>query len=389
MYKELRLGASRAVISESQFVSLRYYETPTERREEAHLQGKSSVSTGDKKRRLHLKMKNDWVESSSGAKEGLTYVSGKANTMERAAEAARGSSWLPEPKPLLPNCRPVIVDTETAGLAFTDNILQIAAKCSDKEFTVFIEPKGKFSPNAAKDTGMSSCGGKLFRHGIELPIVPAAQACLDFLYFLDFFTSCAQQVVLVGHNFIRFDGPRLMKLLAEHHLAKSLCLLTFGLTDTLPLISQGNVKKQEVLARTFLKGDEWQNLVSHAHDALADCVISQGLLDNFEITDVTLTEAVLPVRDFMERCAANRKKRELKPQLMAMKPHGVSESMIGKMAAQGVTPDELVSEYQAHGQKGLEVCLGVQLNGKPRVTKSKKVVNQIEQYLKTQAEVPK
>jgi len=49
--------------------------------------------------------------------------------------------------------------------------------------------------------------------------------------------------------------------------------------------------------------------------------------------------------------------------------HGVSKGMIGKMANEEVTVAELCGEYWKHGRKGLEVYLGVQLSGKPMVTK--------------------
>ena len=42
------------------------------------------------------------------------------------------------------------------------------------------------------------------------------------------------------------------------------------------------------------------------------------------------------------------------------------------MAENGVSMQELEREYKEHGRKGVEVCLGVQLDGKPRVTKNKK-----------------
>ena len=66
-----------------------------------------------------------------------------------------------------------------------------------------------------------------------------------------------------------------------------------------------------------------------------------------------------------------------------MKEYGVSTSMIGKMAAEGVTVQELRTEYRLHGRSGLEVTLGVQLAGTPRVTRSKKVIDQAERFVKT------
>jgi len=332
-----------------------------------------------KRRRLYLKMKNTWKEAGASAKEGVSYASGMASTMERAADASSIRSWLPEPTPLLQTCRPVLVDIETTGFSGDADIVQIAAKCGDAEFNAFIIPQKKFDPRASEVTGMTVEGGRLKRNGEVLTTVPAEQAVRDFFNFLK---SCSSQVILAGHNFERFDGPRIMKLFAAHELAQHLCSITFGITDTLPLIKQGPIKKQALLASTYLKGPYWEDALKNAHDALADCRILQGLLHHFEVSDNQLIESVLPIKDFMEKCVSNNRRNRYRPQLMVMKNHGVSEGMIGKMAAQGVTIEELTQEYAKHGRRGLEVCLGVQLGGKPRVTKCKKVLDKIESFLK-------
>jgi len=81
-------------------------------------------------------------------------------------------------------------------------------------------------------------------------------------------------------------------------------------------------------------------------------------------------------------------KEKILPQLQGMQQHGVSKTMIGKMAEQGVTTQELNEEYRKYGRKGLEVCLAVNVCGKPRVTKSKKILDKIEAYLKSRITPP-
>jgi len=84
---------------------------------------------------LFGKMKDSWKDAASTAAEGLTYVSGMGNVMERAADASRVSSWLPEDTPLNEDCRVVFVDIETTGFKGTDDVVQIAAKCEDRNST--------------------------------------------------------------------------------------------------------------------------------------------------------------------------------------------------------------------------------------------------------------
>ena len=177
-----------------------------------------------KKRRLFGKMKDSWKDAASTAAEGLTYVSGMGNVMERAADASRVSSWLPEDTPLKEDCRVVFVDIETTGFKATDDVVQIAAKCEDRKFNVYMVPRSRFHPEASRVTGFTVEEGSLFRRNELLVTTPPQEAVRKFL---DFLKECSQQVVLVGHNFHRFDGPRLMRLFAEHDLAKELCAITF------------------------------------------------------------------------------------------------------------------------------------------------------------------
>lgn len=334
-----------------------------------------------KRRRLFLKAKKTSREATSSRREGMTYVSGMSSTLEGAAAAATVSSWLPRPAALQDTCLPVIVDIETTGFLASSEIVQLAAKCADKEFSVFILPRRPFSPQASAVTGMTLSNGKLMQHGKVLPTVPAFEAAKQFLEFL---RQCSSQVILVGHNIIRFDAKRIVLLCREFNLVEDLCNVVFGLTDTLPLVSQGKMKKQELLASTYLKGPQWEAQIKNAHDALADCIILGGLLEHFEVSDATIKKSTLPMRDFFERQAVARKTKENAPALMVMAEHKVSKAMINKMAGQGITIAELLDSYRLHGRNGLDCCLGVQIAGAPRVTRSKKVIGQIEEFVKSQ-----
>jgi hypothetical protein len=157
------------------------------------------------------------------------------------------------------------------------------------------------------------------------------------------------------------------------------------MVDTMPLIKQGKMQKQDLLASTFLTGPEWEPYVRGAHDALSDCILLDGLLQHFNISEENQKESIYPLIDFMARLAALKKKKDNIPALAPLRDHGVSQHMVGKMAESGVTVEELKKEYDAHGRRGLEVCLGVQLNGKPRVTTSAKIVDAVEAYFKNNA----
>lgn len=102
-----------------------------------------------KKRRLFLKMKH-----SCSSSEGVTYSSGMAHTMQRAAAATLiDNAWLPQATVLRPSCKTVLVDMETSGLSASASIVQLAAKCGDAEFSVHILPHKQMEPQAAAVTG--------------------------------------------------------------------------------------------------------------------------------------------------------------------------------------------------------------------------------------------
>ncbi|XP_034232802.1 uncharacterized protein LOC117640412 [Thrips palmi] len=337
-----------------------------------------------KRRRLFLKNKNTWRDYTASSQTGLTYVSGMSSVMERAASAASKVAsvpcYLPPPSVLLPECKLVIVDIETTGFSSSDQIIQLAAKCEEKEFSAYILPTKKVHPKASEKTGFRLQGGKLRRHQHCMPTCEAGKACADVV---DFLSLCANQVILVGHGIGSFDFPRILKLLRAKGLAKEFLALVYGLTNTIPLIQQGTVKKEDCLAKMYLKGPQWEKLVNGAHDALVDCILLDALLKHFAVGEVTLKEKVQPIHQLLQKQAALKKKMEHRPALLAMQTFGVSKIMIGKMAATGVTVEELQSEYQTHGRVGLEVCLGVQLAGKPRVTTNKSIIDCVEKYLQS------
>lgn len=333
-----------------------------------------------KRRRLHLKMKNNWHEGRAASREGLTYVSGQASVMERASEAASATDcYMPRRKELSEDCKLVTVDIETTGLHATAEIVQIAATCGNDQFSVYMLPLRGFTADAAELTKMRTRNGHLYFSGKQLQTTPPKDAARQFLDFLKKFAS---QVLIVGHNVLSFDAPRILKFLTQQgqELAKEFVDLVFGFTDTMTIIKQGTVSKLSLLAQTYLTGPEWKSVI--AHDALGDCIFLDGLLKHFKVSETKLKEKVLPVRDFLERQVQNRRRKVNTPELLVLESTGVSKFMIKRMASMNVTLEELRTEYAKGQRRALEVCLAVSVNGKPRVTAKKYILDKVEAYLK-------
>lgn len=149
-----------------------------------------------------------------------------------------------------------------------------------------------------------------------------------------------------------------------------------GFNDTLPLLKQGSVKKQAELAKKYLTGTAWEDLQQSAHNALTDCIVLEGLLNHFEVSNDLLRKSLMTFGAFMERQVALKKRNEILPSLQSLSTY-VTKHMIGKMALAGVTIDELEEVYEEKQFNGLVACLGVQINGKPRVTQSKKIIEAV------------
>lgn len=82
---------------------------------------------------------------------------------------------------------PVLVyfDLETDGFAKTAEILQIAAKCNNYEFSVYITPTKKIDAKASEITGLQFHSGCLYYHGETLSL------CLFTKLYLNFINFCA------------------------------------------------------------------------------------------------------------------------------------------------------------------------------------------------------
>lgn len=86
-------------------------------------------------------------------------------------------------------------DLETGGLGRTSDILRIAAKCKEKEFSIYALPTRCISKEASEATCLTFDGNNLCYKGETVPAVPPCEALIAFLNFLDSFNH----PIIVGH----------------------------------------------------------------------------------------------------------------------------------------------------------------------------------------------
>ena len=84
----------------------------------------------------------------------------------------------------------VYFDLETTELSMSDEILQIAAICDDREFNVYIHPTRAISSSASNITGLRSISGELYLKNQKLLCTELKDALIAFNEFLSLSKYC-------------------------------------------------------------------------------------------------------------------------------------------------------------------------------------------------------
>ncbi|KAF5269713.1 hypothetical protein FQA39_LY08636 [Lamprigera yunnana] len=215
---------------------------------------------------------------------------------------------IPKHNELQPTCQCSIIDTETTGLWEKDEIIQIAVLGnSGVQFEALIIPTVSFNPCGSAKTG-------------------AANAFISFLKSL----SC--QILLVGHNIVRFDALKICKWLRQYELDGELYEMLYRFCNTIPILRQGKVGSLNKLS--------WKKVVQEAHDAKVDC----ALLEHFKIADNLLKEKAVSIENYCKNRALIAIQHRNRPSLEPLKTI-VSTVMLNKMARNRITLNELKREF--------------------------------------------
>lgn len=128
------------------------------------------------------------------------------------------------------SCNSVYFDLETSGFKKTDKILQIAAKCEDRTFTVYATPTKAINSDASEHTGLKYIAGELYLRDLKLITLPLKD-CLDA--FSQFLNLSAKPCLLVAHN-ATFDTSHLLRAILQYSMTLSFVNVA-GFADTLKL----------------------------------------------------------------------------------------------------------------------------------------------------------
>lgn len=276
---------------------------------------------------------------------------------------------------------------ETTGLDASKEVVQIAAKYSDVEFDIYVKPEREFSLQASKITGLELKNENLYYNSNLVISHSKVNAAKSFLQFLK---SINSTIILVAHNCFRFDCPTLLNFIKNEGLLNEFSELVAGFADSLPLFKSKLKDKrgtkasyrQEVLAEEFLNA----SLLSDAHNAANDVCVLQKLVEykDININRKDILENFKSLYKIMNQGAEKIKFNKIQKTLQCLlvdknkkEDGGLSVHMIKKMAMTGITFDTVSKCFKSSGPKGIRILLAQDVGGKPRITKSQKIIDSL------------
>lgn len=272
----------------------------------------------------------------------------------------------------------IFCDIETTSLHKDSDIIQIAAICGENTLNSYILPSKQIASTASEVTGLSVCGNAMFYTGQKVDTVSLGQALNLLVSFIEQHMPC----ILVGHNFFRFDFPRIVRAFELTIGVDFISGNVLGIADTL-FMFKATHKNLEKYSQEYLVTHFVQERYS-AHNALSDvrslqklCTVVGFTDDQFADHCRTSQSAIDIVKQDCERFRNCLTFNEI------MSNKIISKSMANKLANSGLCLVHLQLAIKRAGREGLKHILAEPNGlGKPRVTKNNKIIDKLFEYLK-------
>lgn len=113
----------------------------------------------------------------------------------------------------------VYYDLGTSGLEIDyADIIQIAAKAGDSEFSAYVTPTQNICEEASIATKLTNVGLKLFYNQVEVETISVTEA---FQAFHQFLKSIGKKCILIAHNGSRFDHALFVLTIDSENMTKN------------------------------------------------------------------------------------------------------------------------------------------------------------------------
>ena len=377
-HKNLRNGYVNKVntavgVSPGRIYALHAKRKDTERKRLRKYQG----SVENKRRRLQLKYGSKMDNKSKEIREGVTYQSGVANTNISDITEIPPPQFPPSQDAVSENekCNKVYCDIETGSLHKDADILQLSAVFGEETYDQYITPTRSIAAGASQVTGLTAIGGVLIHNGTPVNTLSLQATLQNFLAWL----QDKKPVLLVGHNFKIFDFPRILGAYKRYNLIGAFKDCVHGCSDTLPifreLCPEFENHKQETLVSNLLRKDY------AAHNALADVQSLQELCQLKIENDSlyyrnSLTLSALAKIDHEIKCA-----KKVKSFQVLIDQKVITKCISQKLGQSGLCLGHLQLAFSRGGLDGLTQLLSEKVDGKARVTATKRIIGNLGAYL--------
>lgn len=276
----------------------------------------------------------------------------------------------------------IYFDLESTGFANSAEIIQISAISSTEIFNVYINPEQLFIPSRVTEvTGFEKIDGALHRHGKRLPTKSITDGLRLFEQFI-IANSGTKKCLLVAHNAL-FDARILLHQVYKCTLVDNFFQIIFGFADTLPMFKQilpdrkGPRKfKLETLVNDFLPSNQRHNY----HDAACDVNLLKKLVNCLSNED----ELFKFIKTFRESYTKILESNKISSNLRSLNDLTmvVPENIKKKLALHGISCKSMIDVYKMKGEEGVISLFTEKVNGKPRITKDKKILDKVMGFVK-------
>ena len=253
--------------------------------------------------------------------------------------------------------------------------MQLSAVCGTEEFDRYVVPRRPISKEASAVTKLCYSDGKLSYRGQVVPAIDVRTCLTEFLEFLNEFSK----PVLVAHNGHNFDGPILCNELYQFNLLQSFQVHVCGIMDTLKLFRQLlpelSSHTQQSIASYILNEDY------NAHNSLDDVKTLEKIMERSDTSLENKLQYCVSLSYIIDNLSyGNMKKAALDTLQPLLLFKIITSHMAGKIAGTGLSMNHLELAYMRNGSDGLEALLTECVDGKPRVTRNKKILAKIVSF---------
>lgn len=240
--------------------------------------------------------------------------------------------------------------------------------------------KANFSPKAAEITKLQIQNCEMFYDGKKVETCSPRNGLMKFMYFL---RSLDKPCILIAHNGLRFDAPRIIKLAESLQLLKEFKVFVKGFCDSV-LVFKSLLPNRCKAKASFKQGDLVSELLEKednldAHNALGDVLMLQKLIIKLGVSSDSIIQKTQSIHYILNAKTRNSKLDSCKQSLSNL---SISNFMKRKIANAAIDLSILKEAFKTGDLKGLTILLGENVNGKPRVTNSKAIIKNIYDQIK-------